>query len=113
MITPGRTVMGKYGYGNINDNGERLVDLCGTNNLVIGGTIFPHREIHKLTWISPNGRDKNQIDHIIINGKWRRSLQDVRAMRGENVTSDHHLVVANIMLKLKKIVYPCTCEKKI
>ena len=102
MITPGRTVMGKYGCGNINDNGERLVDLCGTNNLVIGGTIFPHREIHKLTWISPNGRDKNQIDHIIINGKWRRSLQDVRAMRGENVTSDHHLVVANIKLKLKK-----------
>ena len=61
-------VMGKYGCGNHNDNGERLVDLCGTNNLVIGGTIFPHREIHKLTWISPNGRDKNQIDHIIING---------------------------------------------
>jgi hypothetical protein len=63
--------MGKYGCGNINDNGERLVDLCGTNNLVIGGTIFPHREIHKLTWISPNGRDKNQIYHIIINEKWR------------------------------------------
>ena len=74
-------VMGKYGCGNINDNGERLVDLSGTNNLVIGGTIFPHREIHKLTWISPNGRDKNQIDHIIINGKWRRSLKNVRVMR--------------------------------
>jgi hypothetical protein len=67
--TGNERVMGKYGCGNINDNGERLVDLCGTNNLVIGGTFFPHREIHKLTWISPNGRDKNQIDHIIINGK--------------------------------------------
>jgi hypothetical protein len=55
-----------------------------------------------LTWISPNGRDKNQIDHIIINGKWRRSLQDVRVMRGADVASDHHLVVANIKLKLKK-----------
>jgi hypothetical protein len=85
-------VMGKYGCGNINDNGERLVDLCGTNNLVIGGTIFPHREIHRLTWISPNGRDKNQIDHIIINGTWRRSLQNVRVMRGADVASDHHLV---------------------
>jgi hypothetical protein len=94
--------MGKYGCGNINDNGERLVDLCGINKLVIGGTIFPHKEIHKLTWISPNGRDKNQIDHIIINGKWRRSLQDVRVMRGADVASDHHLVVANIKLKLKK-----------
>jgi hypothetical protein len=72
------------------------------HNLVIGGTISPHREIDKLTWISPNGRDKNQIDHIIINGKWRRSLQDVRAMRGADVASDHHLIVANIKLKLKK-----------
>jgi hypothetical protein len=96
--------IGKYGCGTINDNGERLVDLCGTNNLVIGGTIFPHREIHKLTWISPNGRDKNQIDHIItcINEKWRRSLQDVRVMRGTDVASNHHLVVANIKLILKK-----------
>ena len=98
--TGNERVMGKYGCGNINDNGERLVDLCGTNNLVVGGTIFPHREIHKLTWISPNGTDKNKIDHIIINGKWRRSLQDVRVMRGADVASDHHLV--NIKLKLKK-----------
>ena len=74
------------------------------HNLVIGGTISPHREIDKLTWISPNGRDKNQIDHIIINGKWRRSLQDVCVMRDANVASDHHLIVANIKLK---------CEKKI
>ena len=45
-------MMGKYGCGNINDNGERLVDLCGTNNLVIGGTLFLHREIHKLTTLT-------------------------------------------------------------
>ena len=100
--TGNERAMGKYGCGNINNNGERIVDLCGTNNLVIGGTIFPPREIHKLTWISPNGRDKNQIDHTIINGKWRRSLQDVRVMRGADVASDHHLVVANTKLKLKK-----------
>jgi hypothetical protein len=40
--TGNERVMGKYGCSNINDNGERLVDLCGTNNLVIGGTFFPH-----------------------------------------------------------------------
>ena len=110
--TGNERVMGKYGCGNINDNGERLVDLCGINNLVIGGTIFPHREIHKLTWISPNGRDKNQIDHIIINGKWKRSLQDVRVMRGADVASDHHLVIANIKLKLKKLSTHVNVKRK-
>ena len=54
--------MGKEGCGTMNENGERLAELCATYNLVIGGTIFPHRDIHKLTWCSPNGRDRNQID---------------------------------------------------
>ena len=63
-------VMGRHGCGVRNDNGERLADFCMSNNLVIGGTIFPHKDIHKLTWKSPDGRTINQIDHIIINGKW-------------------------------------------
>jgi hypothetical protein len=79
----------------------------------MGGTIFPHREIHQLTWISPNGRDKNQIDHIIINGKWRRSLQDVRVMQGADDASDYHLVVANIKLKLKKSSIHVNVKRKI
>ena len=85
-------VMGRYGCGNMNENGEKFAEFCGNNNLVYGGTLFPHRDIHKLTWVSPGGRDKNQIDHIAINGKWKRSLQDVRARRGADVGSDHHLV---------------------
>lgn len=50
-------VLGR-GCGTINDNGERLVDMC-YNNVVIGNTIFPHKDIHKLTWKSPDGRTTN------------------------------------------------------
>ena len=42
-------VMGRHGSDIINGNGERLVESCTTNDLVIGGTLFPHREIHKIT----------------------------------------------------------------
>lgn len=62
-------VMGKYGSGTMNANGEYLAEFCGSNNLRIGGTLFPYKEIHKLTWVSTGGRDKNQIDHIVVNGK--------------------------------------------
>ncbi|XP_063960175.1 craniofacial development protein 2-like [Lytechinus pictus] len=79
----------------MNDNDERLIDLCAANDFVIGGTIFPHKDIHKRTCTSPNNRDKNQIDHIMINGTWRRSLLDVKVMRGEDVSSDHYLVIAS------------------
>ncbi|CAG2222390.1 unnamed protein product [Mytilus edulis] len=84
-------------------HGERLANMCSTNGLVIGGTLFKHKDIHKITWNSPNNRDKNQIDHIIIDGKWRRSLLDKRAFRGADVNSDHHLVIAKLQLKLKKV----------
>ena len=96
--------MGCHGCGTINNNGERLVDLCADNSMVIGWTLFPHPTTYKLTWISPNGRDKNQIDHNVIafNVTWRRSLLDVRVRRGADVGSDHHLVTARIRPKLRR-----------
>jgi len=73
------------------------------NNCIIGGTIFPHKNIHKLTWKSPDGRTINQIDHIIINKKWRRSLLDVKVYRGANVSSDHYTLLAKLKLKLTAV----------
>ena len=94
--------MGKYGIGTSNDNGERLCHFCEENNMVIGGTLFQHRDIHKTTYTSPSGNTKSQVDHIPINGKWRTSLQDVRAYRGADVASDHNLLVAVLSLKLRR-----------
>ena len=49
-------VMGKFGVGVMNEIGERLRDFCSANWFFITGTIFPHKDIHKLTWRSPDGR---------------------------------------------------------
>ena len=63
------TCMGKEGVGVRNDNGQRFTDLCSENGLAIGGTVFRHKIIHKLTWVSPDAKTSNQIDHIAINRK--------------------------------------------
>ncbi|VDO49322.1 unnamed protein product [Schistosoma margrebowiei] len=94
--------MGRQRLGERNENGERFANLCAFNKLVIGGTIFPNRRIHKTIWISSDHTTENQIDHICINKKFRRTTEDVRSRRGAEITSDHHLVVANLKLKLKK-----------
>ena len=95
-------VMGTHGLGQMNKNGERFADLCALNQLVIGGSILPHKLIHKATWRSPDHRTENQIDHICISRKFRRSWRDVRVLRGADVSSDHHLVVTAVRLRLKK-----------
>ena len=46
--------------------------------------------------------DRNQIDHLMINGTWRRSLLDVKVKLGADVGSDHHLVTAVLKVKLRK-----------
>jgi hypothetical protein len=94
--------MGQHGLGQINDNGERFADFCATNKLAIGGTLFPHKRIHKTTWISPDHTTENQIDHMCISKRFRRTLQDVKVRRGADINSDHHLVVARLKLKLNK-----------
>ena len=49
-------IIGTHGLGQMNENCERFADLCALNQLVIGGSIFPYKRIHKATWISPETR---------------------------------------------------------
>ena len=91
--------MGWHGCGTISDNREGLVEFCLSNRCIIGGTVFPHRDIHKLSQRSPHGNTVNQIDHVIINKKWERSLLDVKVVG--RCRQDHHLLIAKIRLKLR------------
>jgi exonuclease III len=77
-----KSVMGRHGMGARNENGEMFIDLCMNYNLVIDGSLFPHKNIHKATWVAPNQHTFNQIDHVVISKKWRGSLLDVRSYRG-------------------------------
>ena len=102
MLPPAGKIMGKHGIGHRNNNGERLCEFCDTNQLVITGTLFKHRNIHKTTWNSPDGKTSNQIDHTLVNRKFRTSVKDTRALRSAHIGSDHNLVRTIIKLKLAK-----------
>ena len=94
-------VMGRHGMGAMNDNGRRFTEFCAFNKLIIGGSLFPHKDVHKATWISPDRVTENQLDHITTHRKFRTSMLDVRVKRGADIASDHHLLICRLRLKLK------------
>jgi exonuclease III len=49
-----------------NDNGVIVVNFATSKNPIVKSTMFPHRNIHKYTWTTPDGNTHNQIDHILI-----------------------------------------------
>jgi endonuclease/exonuclease/phosphatase family metal-dependent hydrolase len=83
-----------------NDNGVRLVNFATSKNLVVKSTVFPHRNIYKYTWASPDRNTHNQIDHILIDRIRQSSIPDVRSFRGADCDTYHYLVVAKLRERL-------------
>ena len=97
-------IVGKHGLKcERNDNGDRFVTFCASNNLAITSTMFPHKDVHKYTWTSPDGQHRNQIDHVAVRSRFKRSVQDTRTHRGADVGSDHNLIITKVKLKLSSI----------
>ncbi|VDO97422.1 unnamed protein product [Schistosoma curassoni] len=101
-ITGYEDIVGRNGLRERNENGEIFVNLCAFNKLVIGGTIFQHKRIHKTTWTSTDHTARNQLHHICINKKFRWTMDDVKTKRGADLASDYHLLVTKNKLKPKK-----------
>ena len=95
-------VMGRFGYGDRNERGEKLLEFAMDNDLVICNTKFQQKECRKWTWRSCDGKTKNMIDMILINRRWITSVQQCRTFQGADMDSDHSLVIANIKIKLKQ-----------
>ena len=50
--TPG--VLGKFGLGVQNEAGQRLIEFCQENSLVIANTLFQQHKRRLYTWTSPD-----------------------------------------------------------
>ncbi|EFN64073.1 Craniofacial development protein 2, partial [Camponotus floridanus] len=76
-----------------NDNGVRVINFATGKNLIVKSTYFRHKNIHKQTWISPDGNTRNQIDHVLADKRRHTNVLDVRSYRGADCDSDHSLVI--------------------
>ena len=86
-----------------NEAGQRLIEFCQENALVIANTLFQQHKRRLYTWTSPDGQHRNQIDSILWSQRWRSSIQSTKTRPGADCGSDHELLITKLRLKLKKV----------
>ena len=85
-------VIGKFGLGLQNEAGQRLIEFCQENALVIANTLFQQHKRRLYTWTSPDGWHQNQIDYILYSQRcWSLYSQQKQ---------DQELTVAQFMNSL-------------
>lgn len=97
-------VMGKYGFGERNESGDRLINYAYQHKLSIMNTFFKKKENRKWTWISPDLKTKNEIDFIMINNP--KLITNVEILNNIQFPSDHRPLRATLLLSR-----PIKCRK--
>ena len=78
----------KLGFAVKNEAGQRLVEFCQENTLVIANTLFQQHKRRLYTWTSPDGQYRNYIDYILCSQRWRSSIQSAKIRQGVDCCSD-------------------------
>ena len=97
---PGET--SKFGLEVQNEVGQKLIEFCQEDTLVIANTLFQQHKGRLYTWTSPDGQYWSQIDFILCSQRWRSSIQLAKTRPGADCGSHHELLIAKFRLKLKK-----------
>ena len=86
-----------------NEAGQRLMEFCQENALIIENTLFQQHKRRHYTWTSPDGQHQNQIDYVLCSQRWRSSIQSIKTRLGADCGSYHELLITKFILKLKKV----------
>ena len=96
--------IGNYSKGECNTNGEHLIELCETHNLILTNTCFPHKQSHSTTWqqtrINKNTGKiehvRKVIDFIAIEDQYKHLLTNARTYQGTTTDSDHRMLITTL-----------------
>jgi hypothetical protein len=77
------------------DNGVNLVNSTTYKHLRVKSMMFPHRNIHKYTWTSPDENPHNQIDHILVDRRRHLNVLHVRSFRAAVVAKVRDRLAVN------------------
>ncbi len=95
------TCVGPHGSGTMNQNSTKFLDFARSHGLRVAGSWFQCPQAHRWTLYSNAGDVVKEIDHVLVDGRWRM-IQNCRVYRSAQfLNTDHRLVAATLKLHLK------------
>ena len=98
-----KPTVGRFGLGELNSRGEKLLEFCTLHNLAVCNTFFQHKDTRKSTWTSPCGKYRNMIDFIITQQNHMTDILNCRSYCSADIGSDHNLVLAKMSWHPRKV----------
>ena len=84
----------------MNENGQRLLELCCHYGLCITNSYFKCKELHKVSWRHPWCRHWHQLDLTITTRAGVSSALHTRSYDSADCDTDHSLVASKVRLKI-------------
>ena len=98
----GADVLGHHGIGKMNENGQRLLELCCYRKLCVTNTYFQNKACHKVSWRHPRSKHWHQLDMIITKRDSLNNVCNTRSYQSADCNTDHSLIATKVKLKPKK-----------
>ncbi|XP_047485900.1 uncharacterized protein LOC125036983 [Penaeus chinensis] len=86
----------------MNDNGQRLLELCTYHNLCVTNSFFRTKPQHKVSWRHPRSKHWHQLDLILVRRAALKNVLHTRSYHSADCDTDHSLVCCKIRLTPKR-----------
>ena len=94
--------LGQFGVGKMDENGQRLLELCTYDDLCIANSYFRTKPQHKVSWRHPRSKHWHQLDLILFRRAALKNVLHTRSYHSADCNTDHSLVCCKIRLQPKR-----------
>ena len=94
-------VMGRFGLGERNAEGQRVIDFAKRMEMAVVNTFFLKRQEHRVTYKS--GGRSTQLDYFLYRRCKLNDISDCKVVVGESVAKQHRMVVCRLTIVVRKM----------
>ena len=97
-------ILGKHGIGNMNENGQLLLELCASHNLCVTNTFFEGKISRKTSWKHPRSGNWHQLDLVLTRLSSLKEILHTRSYQSAECDTDHSLVGCKVRICVKRCI---------